>query len=135
MASKTNMTPDDAEADLEAAFAMALSDALKADKVASSVLEVARRTIEDHRAQRRWEAEQESLARQAAPGATGEATAQSTAPRIVHGIDLDKLPFPATKRRGVEHPPVKTTEPDDNAKPTTTWDALDQVPFMSPQND
>jgi hypothetical protein len=129
-----NITPEDSAADLEAAFAMALSDALKADKVASSVLEVARKTIEDHRAQRRWEAEQESLSRQAAPvvapGDTGEATT-TTPPRVLHGIELDKLPF-KVKSKGVEVPP-KSTEADDTDKPTS-WAPLSSQPFMSPEN-
>jgi hypothetical protein len=46
-----------------------------------------------------------------------------------------KLPFPVN-RRGVEVPPTKPAETDEgNDKPTTTWEALSQVPFMSPNDD
>jgi hypothetical protein len=80
-------------------------------------------------------AEQESLSRQAAPvvapGGTGEATT-TTPPRVLHGIELDKLPF-KVKSKGVEVPP-KSTEADDTDKPTTSWAALSYQRFMAPDN-
>ena len=130
-----NINEDASAEDLDRAFQLALTDALRQEKPAAAVLEVARKTLEDRRAQKRWEQEQDALATGAA-ASTAEATGRATpsaASLLPPGI---KLPFTA-KSRGVEAPPAKPaseTEANDD-KPTTTWEGLNQIPFLTPTTD
>jgi hypothetical protein len=135
-----NITPDEANADLEAAFQMALHDALKStDKPTAALLEVCRKTVEDARAHRRWMTEQSQLNAGAAVTAqapvnavssgassgantgavAGEAPEPEPTPLMIGGIDVARLPFPV-KRRGVENPPQAQRAP---VKATASSDA------------
>jgi hypothetical protein len=136
---------DDTDADeLRRAFVLALSDSLKGEKVAAGTLDVVRRYLADQDQDRRWRVEQAQLNATSSaplPGAApspvtteAEAQAPATTPRIVNGVDLSRLPFPsAVKRRGVEHPPVKTTETTDSEDKPKDWSKLAAQPFMSPE--
>ena len=138
-----NNTDGDTEEELRRAFELALVDALRADKPTAAVLEVARKSLEDHRAHRRWMTEQQALSAAGTaahvpvvPEASSEASTEAqapSAPRVVNGVDLSKLPFPsAVKRRGVEHPPAKTTETA--TAEAKDWTGLNSVPFLSPDH-
>jgi hypothetical protein len=140
MTTRNSTDAEDAD-DLRRSFMLAMSDAIRGDKVNASMLEVCRKYLADVDAERRWQVEQAALV---ASGSTVDlnaievATSGATAPtpsRIVAGVNLDQLPFPVTKR-GVEYPPAKPAETDhnDSGKPTTTWEGLSQVPFMAPND-
>jgi hypothetical protein len=148
MTANRNSTDQQDTDDLRRSFMLALSDSLKTgEKVAAGTLEVVRKYLADVDAERRWQVEQAALVAGASGTATAPTTSEAPAPtpaRVIHGVDLDKLPFPVTKRRGVEYPSaapaaLKATEVDsvagatDTDKPTT-WQGLSQVPFMTPND-
>jgi hypothetical protein len=141
MTDKRNSTDDTDADDFEAAFKLALHDALKStDKPTAALLEVCRKAVEDARAHRRWMTEQRQLAGASAAAAAGPSDSEDEpsethapyVPPVPPGFDVSKLPFPVA-RKGVQKPPVKT-ETTADADKRTAWDALDgTVPFLAPQ--
>src|SRR5258707_15071378 len=104
MTDRRNSTDAQDADDLRRSFMVAMSDAVRGDKVNASMIEVCRKFLADQDAERRWSVEQAALVAagstvdpKATEGATGASTAP-TLPRIVAGVNLDNLPFPVTKR-------------------------------------
>jgi hypothetical protein len=62
-----NETPEDSAAELRRMFELALSDALKGDKVSAGALDVIRKYLADKDADRRWQTERDEQTPPAAP--------------------------------------------------------------------
>jgi hypothetical protein len=145
---KRNSTDDTDTDDLRRAFVLALSDAIKGEKVTAAALEIARKYLADKEAENRWRVEQAALlaGAAAAPGGSERAPDASTetypedyAPPVPASMIGMKFPFPVA-RRGVQHPPAKDTASeasedtsDQRSEKAKDWTRLSQVAFLSPE--